>query len=296
MSVVFNHLGILDQTAGNDNKCCDGKKVLLVKEWCWDEESPAYNVCGKSANLKVTAFMTEQDRRPGDARIVVRAEPTFTPAGVVSDTLAWSYSDTQGTTFLGTGQFNFNMIDLIGEDSYILKDIPVTLTGATVTNGATGIKKIRLYGTLTPAEIDTLPGTFFMVRKNLVTTGLQYNPKEIVFYKQAISNITQKNGYIEFDYNVAFATNDKLLKFWLDQTIYKLNNNFFGVNKNTYTYNQIIKYNLVYNTPTVTFTRTITFRGNCEPKIITKTVSILDAIYPFTQTNLVNYPVSIRII
>ena len=77
MSEIATNIDFLENGNGNNNGTPkSGKQIHSQKEWCWDDEDPKFNLCGKSANLKVTAIMNETDTRIGDSRIRITAIPT----------------------------------------------------------------------------------------------------------------------------------------------------------------------------------------------------------------------------
>ncbi len=279
----------------SSGSCSNCDKLISLTELCWDDET--YNECGKSASMVISAEMNELDTRIGDSRIKINFPAIHTPiANVVSDVTVWEYQNPFGQTVTGTGQFFCNDIfDLIGTEENNLVDYGYTLTKVSVSNISGTKKRIKLHGSLTINELDTLLGTFFMLRKTATIVNGQYNPNEIVFFKQACSNFVQGNGFVTFDYDMNFNSNVNAYQFWIEQTQSKLKLDW--LQKNVTTWEQVIRYNRVPNDSFLDITRTIIFSNGCPTKVIKKRINITKAKYPFiTTAGLVNTPIELNIV
>lgn len=276
-------------------------QIIKIDELCWDTSDPNFNQCGNSAALKIKAVMNELDTHLFDSRVKITIEPTFPPTqNVVSDVTTVTYTDPNGVV-QASGLTDLNMLDLFEPDILELETEGKVITKVSFTNVNATVKRIKIEGTILVADIQTTGGTFIMLRKiiNQIIPGTGiYNPSEIVFYKQACSNYVQGNGFVTFDYNMAYTTPNKNYKFWIDQTTHKINDGFFSPQAfglpNVWV--QTIWTNLKVIQPPLEIIRTITFSGACAQKVIRKRVTFLTATYPFLNSGLVNSPLTLNIV
>lgn len=255
------------------NKCCND---CTIEELCWDAD--LQSPCGSETTIEILAQFAEADSGWGDARIMVFGQSHLDPNPSTVNAAIWQITgtDSQGNPISENDQQYENWGDLLAFNSESRN-----INKITVLNTSTFFV-VRIYGNLNDAIIDAIPVDNFFGFKRYAPNILQYNPKELYFYKDAVSDIVNGSNYVEFKYSKTYnAYAQTADQYWHEQALYKLAN----WNFNNMVWEKDFYYNFYTNNPVLTFTYDITFNNECQRKIITKEVTVVQAKYPTTIQN-----------
>lgn len=270
---------------GGNGGCC------LMSMICWSTDDPNYNPCGNESDLRITANFVESTPQRGDAGISITATPIIVPVQTVFDNLSYYVRDVLGTDISQTGSSYFGYADLLGgtdiinTGTYTIKSKKINATTYEITiKGATQEQ----------LGFDALEtGKFTVLFKDI--TSLQWMPKRLVLFNDAIYDITDITGGFKFSFGITATSGAN--GYWMSETAYKFTtrgfNKFFDGKKmlnKAWT-------NVIANEPQqLSFIRTITFKPvtNCEQMNIQRDVIVDNALYPFDTNDVpVTYPIDI---